>query len=94
LFGFPFSEPRSVGRAQSRSSPAGGTYGLSRATPENTKEQAMYATRSDQTTAPHDRYADLATARALSDLAHRLLDAAVTDIEAITHAPTTVIMTD
>jgi len=37
---------------------------------------------------------ELATARALSDLAHKLLDATVTDIEAVTHAPTTVIMTD
>lgn len=37
---------------------------------------------------------ELATARALSDLAHRLLDATVTGIEAVTHAPTTVIMTD
>ena len=37
---------------------------------------------------------ELATARALSDLAHRLLDVTVTDIEAVTHRPTTVIMTD
>jgi hypothetical protein len=37
---------------------------------------------------------ELATARALSDLAHQLLHAAVTDIEAITHSPTTVIMAD
>lgn len=37
---------------------------------------------------------ELATARALSDLAHKLLDATVTDIEATTHKPTTVIMTD
>jgi hypothetical protein len=37
---------------------------------------------------------ELATARALSDLAHRLLDATVTDIEAVTHRPTSVIMTD
>ena len=29
--------------------------------------------------------AELAAARALSDLAHRLLDAAATDIEAVTH---------
>ncbi|MGF1662473.1 MAG: DUF1876 domain-containing protein [Kineosporiaceae bacterium] len=32
---------------------------------------------------------ELATARALSDLAHRLLDAAATDIEAVTHEPVT-----
>ncbi|WP_033439176.1 DUF1876 domain-containing protein [Saccharothrix sp. NRRL B-16314] len=31
---------------------------------------------------------ELATARALSDLAHRLLDAATADIEAVTHQPT------
>lgn len=37
---------------------------------------------------------ELATARALSDLAHQLLEATVADIEAITHKPTTVIMTD
>ena len=30
---------------------------------------------------------ELAVSRALADLAHRLLDATVTDIEAITHAP-------
>ncbi len=30
---------------------------------------------------------ELATARALSDLAHRLLDATVSDIEAVTHNP-------
>ena len=30
---------------------------------------------------------ELATSRALSDLAHRLLDAAATDIEAVTHQP-------
>jgi hypothetical protein len=30
---------------------------------------------------------ELATARALSDLAHRLLDAAATDIESSTHTP-------
>lgn len=32
--------------------------------------------------------AELATARALSDLAHRLLDAAAVDIEAVTHERT------
>ncbi|MGF1647346.1 MAG: DUF1876 domain-containing protein [Kineosporiaceae bacterium] len=32
---------------------------------------------------------ELATARALSDLAHRLLDAAATDIESVTHEPVT-----
>lgn len=37
---------------------------------------------------------ELATARALSDLAHKLLDATVMDIEAVTHKPTTVIMTE
>lgn len=30
---------------------------------------------------------ELAVARALADLAHKLLDATVTDIEAVTHAP-------
>ncbi|MBC6445848.1 DUF1876 domain-containing protein [Actinokineospora xionganensis] len=30
---------------------------------------------------------ELATARALSDLAHKLLEATVTDIEAVTHRP-------
>jgi hypothetical protein len=30
---------------------------------------------------------ELATARALSDLAHKLLEAAVTDVEAVTHPP-------
>jgi len=33
---------------------------------------------------------ELATARALSDLAHRLFDATVADIEAITHRPAAV----
>lgn len=33
---------------------------------------------------------ELAAARALSDLAHQLLDAAVTDIEAVTHTPAVV----
>lgn len=32
--------------------------------------------------------AELATSRALSDLAHQLLEAAATDIEGVTHAPT------
>jgi hypothetical protein len=36
---------------------------------------------------------ELATARALSDLAHQLLHSTVTDVEAVTHALTTVIMT-
>lgn len=41
---------------------------------------------------PHDRNvpeigAELAASRALSDLAHRLLDAAVADVEQATHEP-------
>jgi len=32
---------------------------------------------------------ELATARALSELAHKLLDTAAKDIEAVTHAPVT-----
>ena len=33
---------------------------------------------------------ELATARALSDLAHKLFDATVSDIEAVTHRPASV----